>query len=408
MSPHINTRKKYGFTMKIARKFVDTESPMMGRMVEAYLEKKAGELGFTPPAHTGRMPSYKGGFVKEPEIGLHENVAVMDFVSIYPSIIVTYNISPDTLDEHGETEIPGEKWRFTKKKKGFIPLVIEDLIKHKNSSTGQEREFFKRLASSIYGTIGQPSSKWYCPECASSITAMGRWHITKLIKAAASCGRVVYSDTDSVFVVSDMETAENFVKDYDSKLPGIMKLKMQGYYDKLFIASKKKYALMSGREMTIKGFEAVRSDWCLLSKIAQKKILMLVMTGREKESMDIVRKAAQKLETGKASLKDVAITSVISKPINKYKTRTAHTTAAKILQKKGKKIEFGTEIRYVICRGKGSISDRAVPVSMMKGKKYDAGYYINNQLVPAALRVLEVFGFTEETVKNMLDNKSFG
>ena len=259
-------------------------------------------------------------------------------------------------------------------------------------------EFFKRLASSIYGVIGQPVSRWYSYECASSITALGRWHISRLIEAAQKCGNVVYSDTDSVFVASDKESAEKFAAEYNSGLPGIMRLRMQGYYNRLFIASKKKYALISGRELTIRGFEAVRSDWCMLARNMQKRILMLVMTGREKDALQAAEKAVLMLRSRKAKNADVETTATISRPMDKYKSKTPHTHAAKLLQQKGGKIEYGTEISYIIAEGKGSISDRAFPVSMMKGKKYDAEYYINRHVIPAALRVLEALGYTEKDI----------
>lgn len=419
--PKIDIEEKYGFSAKTVKRYTGEEAQFMGRIVDDYLQKKAKELGAKIPEKGFRRetkyPSYKGAYVKTPKKGIHDGICVLDFVSLYPSIIVSYNISAETINIAGEKLKNGK--RAYGKEKGFIPKVLEDLISKKAAASGQTKEFFKRLTASMYGVIGQPFSRWYSYECATKITELGRWHITDLIKSAEKIGKVIYGDTDSVFVQADEAKARRFCEEYNKTLPGIMRLEFKGFYDKGFFvsqkggkkrsasgsAAKKKYALLAGNKLTIKGFEAVRSDWCLAAREMQKDILKLVMMGNKESALKRAKEAIESMKRKRTKKKDVVLTTVISRPLEKYKAKAPHITVAKAMEKKGKKIEYGYKVSYIITEGEksprgdkssGKISDRAKPASEVKGNGYDADYYIKNQLVPAALRVLEEFGYSEK------------
>jgi len=205
-----------------------------------------------------------------------------------------------------------------------------------------------------------------------------------------------------------------------------MKLEFKGFYDKgLFViqkkgtgsrlratnrGAKKRYALIRGKALTIRGFEAVRSDWCAAAREMQQKILLSVLMGKKEEGLKTARDYISNMRSKKTKKKDTILTTVISRSLKKYKAKAPHIEAAKQLQEGGKKIEFGSKVSYIITEGekspgsdkslnKKSISDRAVPASKVKGRGYDADYYINNQLVPAALRVLSEFGYDEKDLK---------
>ncbi|MDI6806873.1 MAG: DNA polymerase domain-containing protein, partial [Candidatus Aenigmarchaeota archaeon] len=206
----------------------DVSRMTYGQLVEWYLTKKAftlNEIILNQPKfeeiQKRRLTTYVGGFVKEPIGGIHENIAVVDFRSLYPSIIATFNISPETIDcEHVECKkekIPESNHWFCKKKKGFFSVVVKELIekrievkeKMKKLREGTEgyRKFFnqqyalKILANATYGYTGYPGSKWYSKKCAESITAYGRYFVKKIIELAEKSGfTVVYADTDSCFI----------------------------------------------------------------------------------------------------------------------------------------------------------------------------------------------------------------
>jgi len=207
----------------------DVSRMTYSQLVEWYLSKRAFAMNYIIPnqpkweeIQTRREVSpYVGGYVKEPIAGLHEDIAVMDFRSLYPSLMVTYNVSPEMLNcsccRKDRYEIPETNYWFCKKRKGFISSVVEDLIKRRNEIKNKMKELkkgsegWKRLdneqwvckilANSSYGYYAFAGSKWYCRECALSLAALGRFFINKIINAAKENGFIVlYADTDSCFV----------------------------------------------------------------------------------------------------------------------------------------------------------------------------------------------------------------
>ena len=93
---------------------------------------------------------------------------------------------------------------------------------------------------------------------------------------------------------------------------------------------------------------------------------------------------------------DLIIYSQITRPLSKYQQMGPHVLAAKKALERGKPIGEGSSISYIITRGTGSISERAEPSE--DAKNYDPEYYIHNQVIPAALRVLSGLGYTEENL----------
>ena len=139
----------------------------------------------------------EGGYVREPEKGLHENLVQFDFRSLYPSIIISKNISPDVMtlgevDDEDEYNIsPEHGIKFMKEPQGFIPSVIDKIlqerfrIKREMKASDDETErkaldvqqqAIKRLANTMYGIYGFPRFRWYSFECAKAITHDTIWN----------------------------------------------------------------------------------------------------------------------------------------------------------------------------------------------------------------------------------------
>jgi DNA polymerase elongation subunit (family B) len=189
----------------------------------------------------------------------------------------------------------------------------------------------------------------------------------------------------------------------NSSLPGIIKLEYRGTYKKgLFVSTKtgkgakKKYALIDKNgELLIRGFETQREDWCMLAKDMQRKLLELILKGDKKKAVKYVRDTIKKLKRRKIKLSDLVITTQLTKPLNKYKSIGPHVVAAKKMISRGIKIQQGMMIKFIIVKGKGSLSERAEPAEGINIKNIDEDYYIKHQLVPSALRVLSIFGVKE-------------
>ncbi|GAI26580.1 unnamed protein product [marine sediment metagenome] len=178
--------------------------------------------------------------------------------------------------------------------RGFLPIIIGDLIsrrarikeiiKEKKDIMLEARsESLKLLANAFYGYLGFFGARWYSIECARSVTAYGRYYINRVIEDAEKNEfKVIYSDTDSVFLNLGKKTEEDalkFVEKINETLPGIMELEYENFYPcGIFVSAKeghygakKKYALL-GKDGNIKitGFETVRRNWSFIAKQAQE------------------------------------------------------------------------------------------------------------------------------------------
>lgn len=422
----------------------DVSRMTYGQLVEWYLSKEAFSRGEIIPnqpkweeIQRRRSVTYLGGFVKEPIPGIHENIAVLDFRSLYPSIIATFNISPETLNceccKGNGHKVPELGHWFCKKREGFVSSVVKELIerrievkkKLKEVKKGTEawRQLYnhqyvlKIIANASYGYYGFPGAKWYSKECAESCTAFGRYFIKKAMEFAEKEGfTVVYGDTDSMFIkLKDAgkatrekveEKVFEFLERINRQLPGLMELDFQGIYRRgIFIprgvgpgTAKKKYALIDYQgSLLIRGLERVRRDWCRLAKETQESVLRFILEKNDVASaISYVRKVVERLREGKVSLKELTIHEQLTKPLEEYKAKGPHVVAAMKMKARGRSVVPGTVVMFVITKGKGSISERAEPVEDVGLDEVDEEYYIKHQVVPAALRILAVLGVREE------------
>ncbi len=413
----------------------DTSRMAYSQLVEWYLSKRAFEKKEIIPnqpkweeVEERRMRrQYVGGYVKEPIGGLHENIAVLDFRSLYPSIIATFNISPETLNKNGSSwEVPETKYKFGKSPRGFVSESIEELIKRraevkkamqKAKEEGKQRlnnEQFaiKTIANAMYGSFGFAGAKWYCIECAESSAAFGRFYIKKVIDEAEKHGFVVlYADTDSCFVKLSGKggieaSVKKFLKKINQELPGILELDLQGIYKRgIFIprgvgpgTAKKRYALLDSKgKMLIRGLEKVRKDWSLVAKDTQEEVLSLILDKKDvKGAVKHVKEVIKKIRDQKIPLGELVVHEQLTKPLEEYKAIGPHVSAARKIKERGRPYGPGMIVMFVIRKGKGSISERAEPIEDAKLEDIDSEYYIEHQVVPAALRVLQVLGIEEK------------
>ena len=208
---------------RIVRQPLDDVSGMgRGRQVESLLVAEAYKINEIVPAKGGGSGSYAGGFVLFPKPGVHEDVLSLDFSSMYPSIMISYNISPDTVMSPDETstefyEAPKTQYRFRKHPDGFFKIILTNLIERRRAVREQmthtdkgSRDFtsldvhqnaIKILTNAFYGYTGWHAAKWYRKECAEATTAWGRTIIQDAVERAEKHGlEVIYGDTDSLFV----------------------------------------------------------------------------------------------------------------------------------------------------------------------------------------------------------------
>jgi DNA polymerase, archaea type len=212
---------QFEFARMVRQPLDDVSRMGRGRQVESLLVAEAYKINEIVPAKGGGSGSYAGGFVLFPKPGVHEDVLSLDFSAMYPSIMISYNISPDTVmspDEGTEFyEAPGTQFRFRKHPDGFFKLILTDLIERRRAVKEQmtytdkgSRDYtsldvhqsaIKILTNAFYGYTGWHAAKWYRKECAEATTAWGRTIIQDAVERAEKHGlEVIYGDTDSLFV----------------------------------------------------------------------------------------------------------------------------------------------------------------------------------------------------------------
>ena len=414
----------------------DTSRMTYSQLVEWYLSKRSAKENTIMPNQPKwneiekrrKKPRYVGGYVQEPVGGIHENIAVLDFRSLYPSIIASHNISPETLGKSrgGKIKVPGMKHWFSKSPKGFVSSSVKGLIETRakvkskmKHATGNERtrlnnEQFamKTIANASYGSFAFSGAKWYCYECAESSAAFGRYYIKKVIEEAKKSKLyVIYGDTDSLFVTPAKGKIEpqvnKFLKKINRKLPGMMELDIQGIYMRgIFIprgvgpgTAKKRYALIDKKgSLLIRGLERVRKDWCDAAKMTQEKVIYLVLAKKDVEgAIKYVQSVIRELKKGKIPLGDLVIHEQLTKPLSEYKATTPHVVVARKIKKRGRPFGPGMDVAFAIVKGKGKrVSDKAEPIEDVNIKDVDVTYYTNKQIVPAALRILKVLDVDKE------------
>ena len=196
--------------------------------------------------------------------------------------------------------------------------------------------------------------------------------------------------------------AEKFLTHINQTLPESMELEYEGFYRRGFFVSKKRYAVIENGEILAKGLELVRRDWAPIVKNTQESVLKFILEeGDSDKAIREIKKILKQIKKGEIDKKELIIHTQLTKSIDKYKQVGPHVVAAKILENHGVQISKGTIIRYIIIKGKGSISQRAIPYEYSDDFDYDPEYYINNQLIPAIERIMYSFGYSKKDLKDM-------
>jgi len=396
----------------------------VGFRVEWFLTKHAQKLGELVPKRIEQpYRPYVGAIVLNPEPGLHENIAVLDFKAMYPNIMITYNLSPDTyipmkepVPSCGAYEVPEVKHKFRREPDGFYKEVLSHLIKardevrSKMKKTSPEsveyrvldarQKAVKVITNASYGYAGWIGARWYIKPVAEAATAWGRYTILNAIDMAKKEGlKVVYGDTDSIFLKHEPEKIEKLSEEIEEKLG--LEIKPDKVYVRIFFTeAKKRYAgLLPDGQLDIVGLEVIRGDWAVVAKKVQEKVLEIVLKEESpKKAARFVQQFIYELRQRRVPYRDLIIWKTLTKPIEEYEVKASHVEAAKMLMEKGWRLAVGDKVGYVVVVGAGRLYERVKPHAFASYDEVDIEYYVSKQVAPAAARVLESFGITEEQI----------
>ncbi len=393
-----------------------------GFRIEWYLIKRAQKIGELVP-HRLEQPyaPYAGGLVLSPKPGLHENIAVLDFKSMYPNIMITYNLSPDTYIAPDQPEPPNGVYtapevghRFRKSPQGFYTealtylIDVRGAIRHKMKLLSPQSVAFhvldarqkavKIITNAAYGYAGWVGARWYLKPVAEAASAWGRYIILAATQMAEKAGfEVVYGDTDSLFIKYDQATAQQLQEDIERELK--LEVEIGEVYKRIFFTeAKKRYAgLRQDGTLDIVGLEVIRGDWAAVAKEVQAHVIEIILKEQSpKKAADYVNDVVADLRHRKIPLHDLIIWKTLTKNPEKYAIRAPHVEAAKMLKEKGWRLTGGDKVGYVILKGKGRLYSRVKPYFFSKLEEVDVNYYITNQVLPAATRILGFFDINEK------------
>lgn len=195
------------------------------------------------------------------------------------------------------------------------------------------------------------------------------------------------------------ENAQKFLEVVNKELPDGMELEYEGFFQRGFFVTKKRYALIQDDTIIVKGLESVRRDWAPITKKTQDKVLKAILKeASPQKAAKIVEGVIEDLRNGNVELNDLVIHTQLAKNPHEYTQMAPHVLAAKISIDKGRDVKRGSIIRYIIVKGKEPISKRAVPIEDAKLSSYDPNYYIENQVLPSVGRIIESLGYSQQDI----------
>ncbi|HJS74264.1 MAG TPA: DNA polymerase II, partial [Vicinamibacteria bacterium] len=369
-----------------------------------------------------------GGYVLESQPGLFENVVVVDFKSLYPSIIRTFRVDPLGLVEAGADAIEGFEGARFARGRTILPELIEDLWRARDRAKAAGEEATSRaikiLMNSFYGVLGTPGCRFFEPRLVSSITRRGHEIITESREWIESEGhRVIYGDTDSLFVLLGRGRDENECLEIGKRLAqrlnerwterlqarhgveSCLELEFDTHYLRFFmptirgseLGSKKRYAGLTrrgdGLVLEFTGLEAVRSDWTPLAREFQRELYRRVFFDEPFE--EYVRQTVADLMAGRRD-PDLVYRKRLRRKIEDYeKNVPPHVQAALKRSRSGKAITATRDrwVRYVVTLRGPEPFEREI-----QGLDYQ--HYLDRQLAPAGDALLRVKGTSVGEIVN--------
>ncbi|MFZ0184798.1 MAG: DNA-directed DNA polymerase I [Nitrosotalea sp.] len=346
---------------------------------------------------------YRGGLVVEPTEGIHFNVSVMDFASLYPSIIKVRNLSYETVrcthDECKKNTIPGTSHWVCTKKNGLTAMLIgslrdlrvnyyKSLSKNPSLSADQKQLYtvvsqaLKVILNASYGVMGAEIFPLYCLPVAEATTAVGRYTILETIEKCKSTGiEVLYGDTDSLFLKAPSREQVQQVVDWAKTEFGVDLDLDKEYRYVVFSTRKKNYlGVQKDGKVDVKGLTGKKSHTPPFIRHLFYEILDILSQVQNEQEFsqskakigDMISGYAKRLKAKQIPLTDLAFNVMISKAPSEYvKTIPQHIRAAKLLEQT-REIKKGDIISYVKIINKPGVK----PVEMARPDEIDTPKYM--------------------------------
>ncbi len=348
---------------------------------------------------------YRGGFVVEPVPGVHFNVVVLDFASLYPSIIKVYNLSYETVrcvHEECKTErIPETDHWVCKKRRGITSLLIGSLrdlrvnyykqLSKDKSLKPEDKELYSVISQALkvilnasYGVMGADIFPLYFLPAAEATAAIGRYIITSTINKCKELGiQVIYGDTDSLFLKGATKEQIESIASWARKELGVdLDLDKQYRYIALSERKKNYLGVLIDGNVDVKGLTGKKSHTPQFIRDAFYSVIDILSKVHTTEDFEaareeirrIVKDYASRLKARKIPLEDLAFNVMVGKAPSDYKKSIPqHIRAAQLLEEHGKReVKAGDIISFV----KTTTQPGVKPVELARVDEIDVEKYI--------------------------------
>ncbi|CAM8920329.1 unnamed protein product [Rhodiola kirilowii] len=391
--------------------------------------------------------TYEGATVLEAKAGFYEKpIATLDFASLYPSIMMAYNLCYCTLvtpEDARKLNLPpecvnktpsGDTFVKATLQKGILPEILEELLAARKRAKTDLKEAkdplvkavldgrqlaLKISANSVYGFTGATVGQLPCLEISSSVTSYGRQmieHTKKLVEEKFTVlggyehnAEVIYGDTDSVMVQFGVPTVENAMalgREAADYISGTfikpIKLEFEKVYFPYLLISKKRYAGLHWTnhekfdKMDTKGIETVRRDNCLLVKNLVTECLHKILIDRDiPGAVQYVKNTISDLLMNRMDLSLLVITKGLTKTGDDYEVKAAHVELAERMRKRDAATapNVGDRVPYVIikaAKGAKAYERSEDPIYVLENNiPIDPHYYLENQISKPLLRIFD-------------------
>ncbi|XP_011708044.1 PREDICTED: DNA polymerase alpha catalytic subunit [Wasmannia auropunctata] len=398
-------------------------------------DKKIEKKGRDDDGPRRKAAAYTGGLVLDPKKGFYDKlVLLMDFNSLYPSIIQEYNLCFTTVPGAAYAEVEQLNIPESNLELGVIPTEIHKLVQSRqqikqlmktpNLTPEQKMDYhirqmaLKLTANSMYGCLGATHCRFYAKGLAALITAKGREILedTKRLVEKLQYD-VIYGDTDSLMINTNIleyddvfSIGRKIMREVNNRYKKV-ELDIDGVFRYLLLLQKKKYAAVTMSRLPNgqiqlaqehKGLDIVRRDWCPLACDTGKKVLDILLCDHSSETrleqvVQILQNVAKSVKEGTAPLSSFVITKQLSKNPDAYpdKKQLSHVMVALRLNKAGGRMwKAGDTLPYVICEDgtDASATERAYHIDEVKNNeklKVDVNYYLLSQIFPVVLRICD-------------------
>ncbi|MBO1519048.1 DNA polymerase II [Oceanisphaera pacifica] len=391
---------------------------------------RAGFVAPNLPANGGLASP--GGYVMDSRPGLYRHVLVLDFKSLYPAIIRTFNIDPLGLAVglKEEDAIAGFRGARFSRHQHFLPAIIAHLWQARDQAKHEQdaprSQAIKILMNSFYGVLGSGGCRFYDTRLASSITLRGHDIMQQTARwIADQHHEVIYGDTDSVFVLLSGEHNEHSASTEGRRLAQLvtqqwkfhlrqtlqldsqLELQFECYYARFLMptirgqeqGSKKRYAGLSltkgEQQLVFKGLETVRSDWTPLAKQFQTQLYRLVFDDLDPSAL--IRDTLAQTLAGERDA-DLVYRKRLRRPLAQYtKSQPPQVRAARLADEHNARL--GLALRY---QQQGTV-DYVITVNGPEPVEYmqsiiDYQHYVDRQIKPVADAILPFIGLSFDAI----------